>query len=151
MASSRLEAAKQFGADIVVNNAARGPDRRRRELHRWSRCRRRRSRRSGVPATFELADGARPSGGHVANIGVHGQPVTLHLERLWDRDVTLTTGLVDTYSTATLMRLLTSRQLDARRFVTHRFGLDEFLEAYDVFGRASETGALKVALSREGR
>ena len=67
----------------------------------------------GTPATFELAaDLARP-GGHVANIGVHGKPATLHLERLWIRDVTITTGLVDTYSTPTLLRLVSSRQLDA--------------------------------------
>ena len=66
--------------------------------------------------------------GHVANIGVHGKPATLHLEDLWIKDVTITTGLVDTYSTPTLLRLLASGQLDAGRFVTHRFGLDEFME-----------------------
>jgi alcohol dehydrogenase len=86
--------------------------------------------------------------GRVANIGVHGKPVTLHLERLWARDVTITTGLVDTYSTPTLLRLLASHQIDARRFVTHRFGFDEFIRAYDVFFRAGETGALKVVLSQ---
>ena len=86
--------------------------------------------------------------GRVANIGVHGKPVTLHLERLWARDVTITTGLVDTYSTPTLLRLLTSHQIDAQRFVTHRFDFDEFIRAYDVFSRAGETGALKVVLSR---
>jgi alcohol dehydrogenase len=102
----------------------------------------------GVPATFELAaDLVRPVG-RIANIGVHGQPVTLHLERLWTRDVTITTGLVDTYSTPTLLRLVTSGQINAKRFITHHFGLDEFDEAYDVFSRAADTGALKVVLSR---
>ena len=102
----------------------------------------------GVPATFELAaDLVRPVG-RIANIGVHGKPVTLHLERLWTSDVTITTGLVDTYSTPTLLRLLTSKQIDAQRFVTHRFGFDEFIHAYDVFANAGETGALKVVLSR---
>ncbi|MGB2968798.1 MAG: hypothetical protein WBB77_02560, partial [Candidatus Nanopelagicales bacterium] len=72
----------------------------------------------------------------------------LHLERLWDRDVTITTGLVDTYSTPTLLKLLASHQLDARRFVTHHFTFDQFVEAYDVFSRAGETGALKVIISR---
>jgi alcohol dehydrogenase len=86
--------------------------------------------------------------GRIANIGVHGKPVTLHLERLWTRDVTITTGLVDTYSTPTLLRLLTSGQINAERFVTHRFGFDDFIQAYDVFARAGETGALKVVLSR---
>jgi alcohol dehydrogenase len=70
------------------------------------------------------------------------------LERLWTRDVTITTGLVDTYSTPTLLRLAASRQVDARPFVTHHFGLDEFPTAYDVFRRAGETGALKVVLTR---
>ncbi|HUE08350.1 MAG TPA: hypothetical protein VMP41_13060, partial [Acidimicrobiales bacterium] len=73
---------------------------------------------------------------------------TLHLESLWIRDVTVTTGLVDTCSTPTLLRLLRSGQLDAAQFVTHHFELSEMLEAYDAFGRASETGALKVVISR---
>ena len=90
---------------------------------------------------------ARP-GGHIANIGVHGEPATLHLEEQWSRNVTITTGLVDTYTTPTLLRLVISQQLDAARFVTHHFTLDQFEEAYDVFARAGETGAFKVVLSR---
>lgn len=148
LAPSRLEAAKQFGADVVVNNAEQDPVAAVLDLT---------SglgadvviEAVGVPATFQLAtDLVRPVG-RVANIGVHGKPVTLHLERLWARDVTITTGLVDTFSTPTLLRLLTSRQIDAQRFVTHRFAFDQFVEAYDVFSRASETGALKVVLSRD--
>jgi alcohol dehydrogenase len=72
----------------------------------------------------------------------------LHLEELWIRDVTMTTGLVDTYSTPTLVRLMTSQQLGAGRFVTHHFTLDQFEEAYDVFATAADTGALKVVLTR---
>ena len=79
---------------------------------------------------------------------MHGKAATLHLEEQWIRDITITTGLVDTSSTPTLLRLITTRQIDARRFVTHRFDLDEFDEAYDVFARAADTGALKVVLSR---
>ena len=90
---------------------------------------------------------ARP-GGRIANIGVHGKPATLHLEDLWIRNVTITTGLVDAYSTPTLLRLLTSHHIDAGRFVTHHFALDEFDKAYDVFSRAADTGALKVVLTR---
>jgi alcohol dehydrogenase len=101
-----------------------------------------------VPQTFELATELIRPGGRVANIGVHGAPVTLHLEKLWIRDVTITTGLVDTYSTPTFLRLLAGHQLDATRFVTHHFTLDQFMEAYDVFARAGETGALKVVLTR---
>ena len=87
-------------------------------------------------------------GGHVANIGVHGKAATLHLESLWTRDVTITTGLVDTYATPTLLKLVASHQLDASHFVTHHFELGDIVSAYDVFARAADTGALKVALSR---
>jgi alcohol dehydrogenase len=84
----------------------------------------------------------------VANIGVHGKPATLHLEKLWTRDVTITTGLVDTYSTPTLLRLVASQQIDVRPFATHHFNLGDFMEAYDVFERAADTGAVKVVLTR---
>jgi alcohol dehydrogenase len=100
-----------------------------------------------VPATFELATELVRPGGHIANIGVHGAPATLHLERLWDRDVTITTGLVDTYSIPTLLRLVASGDIDPQQFVTHNFGFDDCMTAYDVFGRANETGALKVVLT----
>jgi len=147
---SRLEAAKQFGADVTVNNSEQDPIAAVMELTGGLGADVA-IEAVGAPATFELAaDLVRPVG-RIANIGVHGKPVTLHLERLWTRDVTITTGLVDTYSTPTLLRLLASRQIDAKRFVTHRFGFDQFPEAYDVFSHAGETGALKVVLSRDSR
>ncbi len=147
LADSRLEAAKQFGADVVVNNSREdavaiiaeltgglGADVSIEAV--------------GTPATFELAVRLARPGGHIANIGVHGEPATLHLEDVWSRDVTITTGLVDTYTTPTLLRLVISDQLDASRFVTHHFTLEQFEEAYDVFARAADTGALKVVLTR---
>ena len=103
----------------------------------------------GIPATFELCAAVVGPGGVVANIGVHGAPATLHLEQLWSRDVTITTGLVDTYSTPTLLRLAIGRQLDMARFVTHHFPMSKFIDAYDTFTRAAETGALKVVVTRE--
>lgn len=146
-ADARLDAAKAFGADVVINNSRQdalaavmaltdglGADVAIEAV--------------GIPATFELATQLIRPGGHVANIGVHGQPATLHLEDLWARDVTITTGLVDTSSTPTLIKLVRSRQLDAARFVTHHFTLDQMDEAYDVFGRAADTGALKVVITR---
>lgn len=102
----------------------------------------------GVPETFELCTELVRPGGRVANVGVHGKPATLHLESLWIRNVTITTGLVDAYSTPRLLTMLAAGQLDTSKFVTHRFGLDEMMEAYDVFGNAADTGALKVALFR---
>ena len=147
LADARLEAAKAFGADLTFNNShadavayvrgltdGLGADVAIEAV--------------GVPASFELCTELVRPGGHVANIGVHGKPATLHLESLWTRDVTITTGLVDTYSTPTLLRLVASHQIDATRFATHHFGLNEMLEAYDTYGRAAETGAVKVVLSR---
>jgi alcohol dehydrogenase len=147
MAASRLDAAKTFGADVVINNSQQDAVAAIHELTGGLGADVA-IEAVGVPATFELAvDLVRP-GGHVANIGVHGTSATLHLERIWDRNLTITTGLVDTYSTPTLLKLLASRQVDAARFVTHHFTFAQFDEAYDVFSRAGETGALKVVLSR---
>jgi alcohol dehydrogenase len=147
LADSRLEAAKQFGADIVVNNSREDPDAIIAELTGGLGADVT-IEAVGVPATFELAVRLARPGGHVANIGVHGEAATLHLEDLWSRDVTITTGLVDTSTTPTLLRLIKSEQLDAAKFVTHHFELDEFETAYDVFSRAADTGALKVVLTR---
>lgn len=103
----------------------------------------------GVPATFEMCADLVRAGGRVANVGVHGKPATLHLERLWIKDVTITTGLVDTRTTPLLLRLLAEGDVDVSGLVTHRFGLDEMESAYDVFAHAGESGALKVALVRD--
>ncbi|WP_199547254.1 zinc-dependent alcohol dehydrogenase family protein [Streptomyces sp. N35] len=101
----------------------------------------------GIPATFEMCTRIVRPGGRVANVGVHGSPATLHLEDLWIKNITITTGLVDTHSTPTLLRMLAAGQLDVSSFATHRFELQDMQKAYDVFERPSETGALKVALS----
>ncbi|MGR6968604.1 zinc-dependent alcohol dehydrogenase family protein [Streptomyces cynarae] len=103
----------------------------------------------GVPESFELCTRVVRPGGHVANVGVHGRPVTLHLEDLWSRNVTITTGLVDTYSTPTLLRMAAAGRLPTSSLVTHTFPLDRMEEAYDVFGRGADTGALKVVLGGE--
>jgi alcohol dehydrogenase len=147
LADTRLEAAKRFGADLVVNNGRDDPTVLVKELTGGLGADVA-IEAVGVPATFELCTELVRPGGHVANIGVHGRPVTLHLETLWTRDVTITTGLVDTFSTPTLLRLVTSRQIDAGQFSTHHFRLHDMIEAYDVFGRAADTGAVKVVLTR---
>ncbi|MFE1441791.1 zinc-dependent alcohol dehydrogenase family protein [Streptomyces sp. NPDC058739] len=100
----------------------------------------------GVPESFEMCTRMVRPGGHVANVGVHGAPATLHLEDLWIKNITLTTGLVDTYSTPTLLRMATAGRLPTSQLITHTFPLDRMEEAYDVFARAAETGALKVVL-----
>ncbi len=146
-ADRRLEAAKHFGADVTVNDAAANPL----EVVRSLTDGRGADvviEAVGRPETFEMAVRLTRPGARVANVGVHGKPAAFHLEDQWTRDLTVTTGLVDTYSTPLLLRLLAGRQIDTRKFVTHRFGLDEFPDAYDVFTRAGDSGALKVVLSR---
>ena len=105
----------------------------------------------GVQQTFELATELIRPCGRVANIGVHGKPVTLHLETLWTRDVTVTTGLVDTYTIPRLMKLVASGRLDPTIFATHRFALGDTMSAYDTFADAASTNALKVVLQGSER
>jgi alcohol dehydrogenase len=100
----------------------------------------------GVPATFELCEQIVAPGGRIANIGVHGKPVSLHLETLWDRNIAITTRLVDTVSTPMLLRTVRSHKIDPKKLITHHFKLDAVIDAYDTFARASKTGALKVII-----
>jgi alcohol dehydrogenase len=143
---NRLETAKRFGATAVINNADgnavkaimkltadRGVDTAIEAV--------------GIPATFELCEAIIAPGGTIANVGVHGVKVDLHLEHLWDRNITITTRLVDTVSTPMLMDTLRARKLDARLLITHRFRLDQILDAYGTFERAADTRALKVIIS----
>jgi alcohol dehydrogenase len=101
----------------------------------------------GVPATFLLCQDVIGPGGTIANIGVHGMKVDLHLERLWSRNITITTRLVDTISTPMLMKTVLSKKIDPTRLITHRFPLDQILKAYETFSHAAETKALKVIIS----
>jgi alcohol dehydrogenase len=100
----------------------------------------------GVPATFELCQQIVAAGGTIANIGVHGSKVDLHLESLWDRNIRITTRLVDTVSMPMLLKTLCSHQLDPKPLITHRFKLDHILDAYETFAHAAETHALKVLI-----
>ncbi|MGI4950503.1 MAG: zinc-dependent alcohol dehydrogenase family protein [Janthinobacterium lividum] len=100
----------------------------------------------GIPATFELCTRIIAPGGVVANVGVHGVKVDLHLETLWDRNVTITTRLVDTVSTPMLLKSVKSQRIDPKQLITHRFKLDNILEAYETFAHAAETHALKVII-----
>jgi alcohol dehydrogenase len=102
----------------------------------------------GIPETFEQCCELVRPGGHVANIGVHGRPATLHLEDLWIKDVTITTGPVDTSTIPTLLDLVEAGRIDPQPFTTHSFTLDQAMDAYDTFGRAADTGAMKVIMTR---
>ncbi len=148
LADARLEQALAFGADVTINNGTENPVETVLELTDGLGADVA-IEAVGVPETFELCTELIRPGGRVANVGVHGHAATLHLEKLWIRDVTITTGLVDTFTTPQLLRLIEGGRLDPTVFATHRFPLGETMEAYDVFAAAAETNALKVVLEGE--
>lgn len=144
--NSRLERAREFGADVTINNSSENAVERVQEMTDGLGADVV-MEAVGVPATFELCTELVCPGGRVANIGVHGEPATLHLETLWIKSITITTGLVDAYSTPTLLKLVSEGRLEPRGLTTHRFELNEIMDAYDVFADAANTNALKVTLS----
>ena len=101
----------------------------------------------GIPATFSICQAIVAAGGRIANVGVHGKPVELHLEKLWDRNIAITTRLVDTVTTPMLLKVVRSGKLQPSKLVTHRFALNDIMRAYDTFGNAAKEGALKVVLT----
>ena len=139
----RLEVGKRFGASATINSTdgkaasqvmkltgGRGVDTAIEAV--------------GIPATFELCQEIVAAGGTIANVGVHGVKADLHLEKLWSHNITITTGLVDTVSTPMLLKTLLAKRIDAKQLITHRFRLADILKAYDTFGKAADTKALKV-------
>ena len=148
LSERRLARAEQFGADTTIDPYNEDAVERVRELTGGLGAEVA-IEAVGVPATFELCTELVRPGGHVANIGVHGEPATLHLEDLWIKNITITTGLVDTSSTPMLLRLIAEGRLDPLPLATHHLKLDEMLDAYEVFGNAGETDALKVVLSAQ--
>jgi alcohol dehydrogenase len=100
----------------------------------------------GVPASFLTCEDIVAPGGVIANIGVHGVKADLHLERLWDRNIAITTRLVDTVTTPMLLKTVQSRRIDPQQLITHRFKFDKILDAYDTFAAAAKTHALKVLI-----
>ena len=142
---NRLEVATRFGATAAINSADG------KALERVMKMTEGRGvdtaiEAVGIPQTFELCEKLVAPGGHLANIGVHGTKVDLHLESLWDRNITITTRLVDTVSTPMLLNTLRSHKLDAKRLITHRFKLDRIHDAYETFAHAADTQALKVII-----
>ena len=142
---NRLDVAKRFGATATVNSAdgnaaetvmkmtaERGVDTAIEAV--------------GVPATFEFCQKIIAPGGTIANIGVHGKKVDLHLESLWDRNISITTRLVDTATIPMLFKTVSSHKIDPKLLITHRFKLDNILDAYETFGNAARTKALKVII-----
>ena len=142
---TRLEAARSFGASQIVNSLDGKAVEQVMALTRGDgvdvaiEC-------VGIPATFDICQAIIAPGGRIANVGVHGKPVELHLEKLWASNITITTRLVDAGSTPMLLKMIQSKRLDAKKLVSHRFKLSEALKAYDTFANAVKERALKVVL-----
>jgi alcohol dehydrogenase len=141
----RLAKAKEFGADITINNGHEDAVKRVLELTGGFGADVA-VEAVGLPSTFELAAELIRAGGKLANVGVHGKAATLHLEKLWIKDVTITTGLVDTRTIPQLLSLIEGGRLDPTVLATHHFSMDQAMEAYEVFGNAAKSHALKVVL-----
>jgi len=142
---NRLKVAQSFGATTLINSAGGNAIQRVMELTHGEGVDVA-IEAAGLPATFDICQGILGAGGHLANVGVHGKPVLLHLEKLWDRNATITTRLVDTVTTPLLIKALYAGKLQPARLVTHSFALGDILKAYDIFGNAAKYSALKVAL-----
>ncbi|HTX50632.1 MAG TPA: zinc-dependent alcohol dehydrogenase family protein [Caulobacteraceae bacterium] len=142
---NRLDVARRFGATQTINSAD-GKAAEKVKALTGGRGVDTAIEAVGVPATFELCQDLVGPGGVIANIGVHGVKADLHLERLWSQNIAITTRLVDTVSTPMLLRTVQSKRIDPRQLITHRFRLDDILGAYDTFGHAAETRALKVLI-----
>jgi zinc-binding dehydrogenase len=140
---NRLRMARGFGATSVVNSAAEDAVTRVLALTEGAGVDLA-IEAVGTPAAFDTCQAIVGAGGRIANIGVHGKPVQLHLEKLWDRNIALTTRLVDTVTTPLLLKLVQTGKLRPAGLVTHRFGLDDIMQAYDTFADAAKTSALKV-------
>ena len=145
---ARLARATQFGADTIIDNGLQDAVKRTLELTGGLGADVA-IEAVGVPETFELCTELVRPGGRIANVGVHGHPATLHLEKLWIKDVTITTGLVDTNTTPRLMQLIAEGRLDPTVFATHHLPLEETIGAYEVFANAGANDALKIVLDAQ--
>jgi len=145
---NRLEVSKTFGATNTINNRKEDAVKRIFELT-GNKGVDVAIEAVGIPATFELCESIIAPGGHIANIGVHGKSVSLHLEKLWSHNVTITTRLVDTVTTSMLLKTVSSQKLDAGKLITHRFPIANVLQAYDTFQHAEVEKTLKVILTSD--
>lgn len=143
---SRLEVASRLGATRIINSSKEDAALKVKQLTQ-GRGVDTAMEAVGIPATFEMCQWIIAPGGAIANIGVHGKKVDLHLDMLWDRNISITTRLVDTVTTAMLLKLVQSKKIDPEKLITHRFTLSHAIEAYEVFSHAAQNQALKVILS----
>lgn len=145
---NRLEVAKSFGATEVINN---------RDGQAIEKIMKMTHKKGvdvaveaiGIPSSFDICQSIVAAGGHIANIGVHGKPVQLNLDKLWDHNITLTTRLVDTVTTSMLMKTVVSGKIQPKKLITHHFDMKDLIKAYETFGNAMKERALKVIISNQ--
>jgi alcohol dehydrogenase len=142
----RLAVAKEFGANTLINSTDGQAAKHVMELTEGAGVDVA-IEAVGLPATFAICQAIVAAGGRIANVGVHGKPVELHMEKLWDRNISLTTRLVDTVTTPMLLKVVRSGKLQPKKLVTHRFAMNDMMKAYDTFGNAAKEAALKVVLT----
>lgn len=145
---NRLETAKQFGATATINNSKQDAIAAVKQLTGNTGVDTA-IEAVGIPATFELCQSLIAPGGTIANVGVHGKSVVLHLETLWSQNITITTRLVDTVTTPMLLETVKAKKLDPQQLITHHFKLSDIVNAYNTFGNAAKEKALKVILTNE--
>ena len=46
-----------------------------------------------------------------------------------------------------LLKTLQAGEIDPKQLITHRFNFNKILDAYETFGRAADTNALKVIIA----
>jgi alcohol dehydrogenase len=143
-----MEVAKTFGATTVINNSDGSASKKIME-HTKQRGVDLAIEAIGIPTSFDLCQTIVAAGGHIANIGVHGKPVQLNLDKLWSHNITLTTRLVDTVTTPMLFKTVMSGKLEPKKLITHHFSLSNILEAYKTFGDAMKERALKVIITND--
>jgi alcohol dehydrogenase len=143
---NRLEFAKKFGATKTINNAD-GKAVAQVMAHTKNRGVDVAIEAIGIVSSFDICQAIVAAGGHLANIGVHGKPVTLNIDRLWSHNITLTTRLVDTVTTPMLLKSVMAGRLQPTQLITHHFKLSELMQAYDTFGNAAKEHALKVIIT----
>ena len=142
----RLEVSKNFGATEIINSGTENPVEAEKKLVGEQGVDVA-IEAVGIPATFYICQKLLKPGGHLANVGVHGKPVELHIEELWIRNVTITMGLVCTSTTSMLLKNVESKKLQPEKLVSHRFDFSDMINAYEVFGNATKEKALKVIIN----
>ncbi len=146
---NRLETALSFGATHKVNSS--DPEKAIKEIYDLTDGRGVdvAIEAVGIPVTFDFCQKIIGVDGTVANCGVHGQPVEFDLDKLWIRNINVTTGLVSTNTTPQLLKALESHKIEPEKLVTHYFKLSEIEKAYEVFSKAADHHAIKVIIEND--